>query len=111
MKYSDYLKTEWWRVRRLKLAKDRNFICERCGKKLDNFQVHHKNYKHLWEEKDSDLLLLCADCHQKIHKNTCFDCIYSKIVVYKVKAKEKMCLCCVKFYKKCKKPCEFFKEK
>lgn len=71
--YKEYLNSDYW-IKRRKEFKSRNcgrcFICE---KKSVSVSVHHKYYYHngvsiLNHEKDEDLLLLCQDCHEKIHE-------------------------------------------
>lgn len=37
--------------------------CQFCGSK-ENLQIHHKKYTH----EIGDCLLLCLDCHKKIHR-------------------------------------------
>jgi 5-methylcytosine-specific restriction endonuclease McrA len=33
----------------------------------DNLQVHHRRYDHLGEERITDVILLCDECHRKFH--------------------------------------------
>lgn len=76
---SDYYKSTHWK----QFIKDfwsTHNRCELCGAvkwKLDKeghkiiskrrFVVHHKNYKHLWKETESDVLGLCSHCHNICH--------------------------------------------
>jgi 5-methylcytosine-specific restriction endonuclease McrA len=64
--YSNYyLKTEHWvELRKEKLK--HNSKCENCGitKTLD---VHHINYKNLYDVELADLKTLCRKCHVKEH--------------------------------------------
>lgn len=41
-------------------------ICERCHL-IEGKAVHHKTYARLYNEKLTDLVLLCDDCHNFIH--------------------------------------------
>lgn len=64
--YEEYLKTDWWRKRRL-----RSFIltgdkCNRCNA-TTNLQAHHKTYARIGKELDSDLEVLCRFCHLAEH--------------------------------------------
>jgi len=41
--------------------------CQNCGS-LTNLQVHHvRSRSQLGDDAESNLITLCADCHQKIH--------------------------------------------
>jgi len=67
LKYKNYIsKSDKWREKR-ELALDYygNQCCD-CGGKY-NLQVHHRHYQSLYKEKMTDLLVLCKDCHNKIH--------------------------------------------
>lgn len=61
-----YLKSEHWKNLR-KEKKKVNPVCEVCGakKKLD---VHHKNYRNIYDVLLEDLETLCRKCHNKEHK-------------------------------------------
>ena len=67
--YIEYLKSDKWKQKRLKIAKLNNYICQNCNKKtLKDFEIHHLTYKRLGNEDDKDLLFLCSQCHKKIHE-------------------------------------------
>ena len=61
-----YLLSEHWKNLR-KEKKKLNPVCEVCGskKKLD---VHHINYRSLYDVLLEDLQTLCRSCHKKKHK-------------------------------------------
>ena len=61
-----YLKSDHWKNLR-KEKKKLNPVCEVCGskKKLD---VHHKNYRSLYDVLLEDLQTLCRRCHNSRHK-------------------------------------------
>lgn len=61
-----YLLSEHWKNLR-KEKKKQNPVCEKCGtkRKLD---VHHINYKNLYDILLEDLETLCHRCHKKEHK-------------------------------------------
>jgi hypothetical protein len=64
--YAEYLKTDHWkRLRKTALIKA-EFRCQLCNKATE-LHVHHRTYERLGEEKDSDIIALCADCHAKFH--------------------------------------------
>lgn len=64
--YKSYLKTKHWqRTRRKALARG-GYKCALCSSK-DNLNVHHNNYKNLWHEKNTDLIVLCRDHHKMVH--------------------------------------------
>lgn len=65
--YQEYLTSVRWRRRRharLQMAKGK---CERCGAVVRFTDVHHVHYDRLGAERDSDLEVLCRDCHKKHH--------------------------------------------
>ena len=37
--------------------------CQKCGHGSARLEVHHINYERLGDERLSDLMLLCPDCH------------------------------------------------
>lgn len=71
MNYRDFLNTPFWDgVRNYKLKKA-NYCCELCGEK-GILNVHHKTYENHGKEfdmeiADSDLIVLCKNCHEKFH--------------------------------------------
>lgn len=71
LSYDDFLKTPFWDgVRNYKLKKA-DYCCELCGGK-GVLNVHHKTYENHGREfnkyvADSDLIVLCRNCHEKFH--------------------------------------------
>jgi len=68
-KYSEFLKTAYWRnTRKMILLRDGN-KCTKCGCK-QALQIHHKTYKNHLNEQDNldDLITLCVACHYNAHK-------------------------------------------
>lgn len=66
MSYAEYLQTEHWllvRRRALELAEGR---CRMCGTD-GRLQVHHRDYRNRGCERDSDVVALCGDCHDRHH--------------------------------------------
>lgn len=66
MEYSDYLKTEHWKL--ISGAKRQiNPRCQRCRSK-EELEVHHKFYRSNWyDTKIQDLETLCHGCHVTHH--------------------------------------------
>lgn len=68
--YSEILKSNEWKQKRLVILKRDNFKCQHCSQK-DNLQVHHKKYikgKMPWEVPNNYLITLCSNCHTKEHE-------------------------------------------
>jgi len=64
--YKDYLKSdEWYKIRAQKIEEADN-RCQLCYK-LGKLQVHHRTYKRIFNEKLSDLIVLCKNCHKIFH--------------------------------------------
>lgn len=67
--YSEYLSTKHWKNLRLKIYERSNGLCEKCGDWLDGkFEVHHKTYIRIGNERYGDLLCLCHNCHTELHR-------------------------------------------
>ena len=64
--YALYLKSPQWLTMRDRIIGERK-VCESCGGTKPYLSLHHKTYVRLYDELDSDLILLCADCHDGIH--------------------------------------------
>lgn len=65
--YADYLATSHWlRVRTLALEQA-GHTCDLCGR-ADRLEVHHRTYERLGFERQSDLIVLCQDCHRDHHR-------------------------------------------
>ena len=63
--YHSYLKSYKWKYKRKgKLRFQRR--CEFCGT-TKNLQIHHKNYNNIFQERNSDLKVLCKRCHKEVH--------------------------------------------
>lgn len=64
--YGEYLRTaHWQRVRTLALEQA-GHACDLCGH-TDRLEVHHRTYERLGFERQSDLIVLCHDCHRDHH--------------------------------------------
>lgn len=70
-KYSDQLKTEHWKLKRLEILERDENQCQLCFN-TQNLQVHHKAYlnKHYaWQYPNSFLITLCRNCHEIFEEN------------------------------------------
>lgn len=66
--YRDYLNTEHWR--RVKERYNNSKLpkkCYVCGCR-DNLNLHHKTYKNIGNERLMDLIYLCNEHHNIVHK-------------------------------------------
>jgi len=64
--YDEYLRSEHWQeVRKATLAAANN-RCQWCGSRVA-LHIHHKTYDNIGHEHDDDLLVVCRECHDKIH--------------------------------------------
>ena len=67
MNYDDYMKSvEWDEKRSLRFRMD-GFRCFQCGS-AKNLQCHHITYERLGNERMSDLITLCSECHKRLHE-------------------------------------------
>lgn len=62
--YNTYLKSEAWQSKRQRVLK-RDPICQACHRR-PAAQVHHLNYRHVFDEPLFDLVGVCVRCHRKI---------------------------------------------
>lgn len=67
--YNNYLNSIHWQKLRQNQLNEKSFRCQKCRKRKQHYelQIHHKTYKHLGHEHETDLILLCEDCHKKTH--------------------------------------------
>ena len=64
--YHWYLRTTFWQERRHHVFKRNNFVCERCNQRRAT-DIHHKTYVRVFNERLTDLMALCRQCHATIH--------------------------------------------
>ena len=73
--YSDYLKTPQWHRRADRCKQRAGYTCQRCGIKAGAIrpdgsrawmEAHHLSYKHVGDERDSELECDCDYCHKGI---------------------------------------------
>lgn len=67
--YAEYLQSEKWKSIRESALVIHGKKCKECGNESD-LQVHHLRYPEILgtENVESDLVVLCKECHQKLHK-------------------------------------------
>ncbi|NCB03873.1 MAG: hypothetical protein EOM67_17230, partial [Spirochaetia bacterium] len=67
--YQKYLQTDHWqKTKRAMLDLKPYRKCELCGSREHEFHVHHMTYENIGHEGYMDLVVLCSECHKKVHK-------------------------------------------
>lgn len=70
--YQDQLQDPRWFAKRSKILERDGRICQHCGNP-HRLHVHHKEYagdfRPPWEYGDDDLVTLCENCHEDLHRN------------------------------------------
>lgn len=67
MPYKEYLQTKHWKMFARLAKKKAGWICNACSSG-DNLNVHHLTYERRGNEKFSDVVVLCKECHEKVHE-------------------------------------------
>ncbi len=65
--YTKHINSDRWARRRLRAIDEVGGVCQVCGS-TDRIQVHHLSYDNLGNEKPEDLLVVCRECHRKVHE-------------------------------------------
>lgn len=65
--YKNYLTSPSWKKTRRKALERSGYRCQVCNAANTQLDVHHRTYDRLGHEFDSDLTVLCNDCHSKFH--------------------------------------------
>lgn len=63
-----YLQSEHWHNLRISKLASVNARCNICGHRDLSNDVHHIVYRKLFDVELLDLVVLCRDCHQKVHE-------------------------------------------
>jgi hypothetical protein len=63
--YNNYLKSQKWKEKRLLVIKRENNICQGCHKAPIQ-EIHHTDYRNVYDELLFQLIGLCKKCHEKI---------------------------------------------
>jgi hypothetical protein len=68
-KYDAYIHSQEWRDVKIDIISKRGSKCEACDKpmKPNKLHLHHLTYDRLFDERESDLQLLCPACHAFAH--------------------------------------------
>jgi 5-methylcytosine-specific restriction endonuclease McrA len=64
--YAAYLASDHWQEKREEMLAKCGYRCSVCSSS-EFLNVHHNSYQNLGNEKDSDLVVLCRDCHALFH--------------------------------------------
>lgn len=64
----EYLKSEHWSNLRIAKLAEVDAVCRFCGKRDLANDVHHINYRHLYDVTLTDLVVLCRICHEVTHE-------------------------------------------
>lgn len=77
----EYETSTQWKNKSKAILGDKECVCKICGrrrwawqprvkkwKRKLRFAVHHVTYENIPDEKDGDLLILCACCHEICHE-------------------------------------------
>lgn len=76
--YREYLVSKKWAALKRAVYFFYEEECYICRSK-DKLHIHHKTYDRIYHEDLDDLVLLCNNCHHKIH-----NCGYSKEDAYEM---------------------------
>jgi 5-methylcytosine-specific restriction endonuclease McrA len=68
MPYREYLRTPEWRKTRAAALLRSGHSCAVDVTHTKDLEVHHRTYERLGEELETDLLVLCRDCHRSHHQ-------------------------------------------
>jgi len=68
--YKDYLNHWMWQQKREQILGEIDF-CNVCKCKGGNLEIHHtkEGYNRIPQERMRDLIVVCRECHEKIHKD------------------------------------------
>jgi 5-methylcytosine-specific restriction endonuclease McrA len=64
--YKEYLKSERWQNKRLKVLERDKYLCQACLRNKAT-QAHHLTYERVFDEPLFDLISICTPCHEKLH--------------------------------------------
>jgi ssDNA-binding Zn-finger/Zn-ribbon topoisomerase 1 len=65
--YQEYLKSSAWEDKRIDALNYAEYKCQICYRNDIPLHVHHRTYERFKQERISDLVVLCRDCHAKFH--------------------------------------------
>lgn len=64
-RYTAYLNSPEWQVRRKKVLARDNYLCQACLERKAT-QAHHLTYEHVFNEPLFELIAICEPCHTKL---------------------------------------------
>jgi len=69
--YHEYIASKEWEEKSERAKIRANYRCQLCSVSglLVPLHTHHNTYERLGNERDTDLVVLCAECHERFHKN------------------------------------------
>ena len=70
MPYPEYLRTPEWKETRVAALVRAGHSCALDVSHTERLEVHHRTYDRLGEELESDLIVLCHECHRRHHAAT-----------------------------------------
>ncbi len=70
--YQEYLQTEHWQHFREQAILFYGAKCRLCNSSDREIDVHHKTYENRGRETFNDIIVVCRDCHELIHKSQTF---------------------------------------
>ena len=89
MNYTQYLRSDKWKLKRKLLFKKNGKWCQEC-RSTNKLQVHHIRYDNLFNESLNELKVLCRSCHERQHNiKTPFQIKLQKIDRKKAKRKRR----------------------
>lgn len=70
--YADYLRGNHWQAFRAawvpRRTRNGRAVCEFCLAGHLRLDLHHRTYKRLGRERLNDVVLICSDCHGRVHR-------------------------------------------
>jgi hypothetical protein len=67
--YRDYLQSPEWQARRRQAIYRAGRRCQLCNASNVVLDTHHRTYERIGREYDTDLIVLCRNCHTIFHEN------------------------------------------
>lgn len=69
--YTEYIKSPEWKAKSLAAKERAGFRCQVCNRSASEtiLDAHHRTYERLGNERDDDIVVLCADCHELFEKS------------------------------------------
>lgn len=64
---TEYLRSPHWLALRERMLKRAGGFCQRCRERRAPLEVHHLTYRNVGQERESELKVLCHECHELEH--------------------------------------------